>query len=292
MELPLVVGVDGSHHSLQAVDWAVAEAARYGVPLRLVHASLWERYEGIAPAGGPERPWEQVRAEEIAASAAERAHRYRPDVKISAEVLPEDPAAALLRAGLDASGLVTGSRGRGELAGLLLGSVGLAVAARASCPVTVVRGGEPNRRGAFGRIVLGVRGAAGPSAATRFAFREAAARGSVLEAVRAWRCPAGEMTDDLLMNGDPVRAHWARAERTLDNALRTPRRDHPEVTVHGETAEGTARKALLHAAATADLLVLGARRGHGHTVGLQLGRIAHAALHHAPCPVVVVPERG
>ncbi|WNE94759.1 universal stress protein [Streptomyces luomodiensis] len=291
MEHPLVVGVDGSHHSLRAVDWAVAAAARYGVPLRLIHASLWERYEGIAPAADPERPWEQARAEEIAACAAERARRYGPDVKLLAEVLPEDPVAALLRAGRDASGLVTGSRGRGELAGLLLGSVSLALAGRAACPVTVVRGGEPNRRGAFGRIVLGVGETAGPSAATRFAFREAAARGGVLEAVRAWRCPAGEVTDDLLIDGDPVRAHWARAERTLDDALRTSRRDHPEVTVHPETAEGPARKVLLQAAATADLLVLGARRGHGRTFGLQLGRIAHAALHHAPCPVVIVPER-
>ncbi|MFD8277886.1 universal stress protein [Streptomyces solisilvae] len=295
MELPLVVGVDGSHHSLHAVDWAVGAAARHGVPLRLVHASLWERYEGVAPAADPRRPWELVRDEEIAASAAERACRCGPDVKISAEVLPEDPVAALLRAGQDASGLVVGCRGRGELAALLLGSVSLAVAARATCPVTVVRGGEPNRRGAFGRIVLGVGEpgeAAGRSAAARFAFREAAVGHRTLEAVRAWRAPAGEVTDDLLLEGDPVRAHWSRAERTLDDALRACRRYHPEVSVHAETVEGPARKALLHAAATADLLVLGACRGHGRTVGLQLGRIAHAALHHAPCPVVIVPERG
>lgn len=49
MELPLVVGVDGSVPSLGAVDWAVDEAARHGIPLRLVYASLWERYEGRHP---------------------------------------------------------------------------------------------------------------------------------------------------------------------------------------------------------------------------------------------------
>ncbi|WP_432253845.1 universal stress protein [Streptomyces sp. HNM1019] len=294
MELPLVVGVDGSHHSLQAVDWAVDAAARHAVPLRLVHASLWERYEGIAPAADPERPWEQIGEEEIAASAAERARRRGPDLKVTAEVLPEDPVDALLRTGQEASGVVVGSRGRGELAGLLLGSVSLAVAARATCPVTVVRGGESNRGGAFGRIVLGVGEpgeTGGPSAAARFAFHEAGAGGRALEAVRAWRAPAGEVTDDLLLEGDPVRAHWARAERTLEDALRTLGQDHPEVAVHCTTVEGTARKALLHAAATADLLVLGARRDHGHPAGLQLGRITHAALHHAPCPVTIVPER-
>jgi nucleotide-binding universal stress UspA family protein len=40
MELPVVVGIDGSDSSLLAVDWAVDEAARRGLPLRLVHASL------------------------------------------------------------------------------------------------------------------------------------------------------------------------------------------------------------------------------------------------------------
>ncbi|WP_448316081.1 universal stress protein, partial [Streptomyces sp. CO7] len=56
MRLPLVVGVDGSEQSLGAVDWAADEAALRGLPLRLVHASLWERYEGPALAeelGGP-----------------------------------------------------------------------------------------------------------------------------------------------------------------------------------------------------------------------------------------------
>ncbi|MFB7510384.1 universal stress protein, partial [Streptomyces broussonetiae] len=46
MERPLVVGVGGSDSSLQAVDWAADETARHGLPLRLVHASLWERHEG------------------------------------------------------------------------------------------------------------------------------------------------------------------------------------------------------------------------------------------------------
>ncbi|MGW2715951.1 universal stress protein, partial [Streptomyces sp. NPDC001356] len=49
MTLPLVVGVDGSDSCLLAVDWAVDEAARHGVPLKLVYASLWERYETGLP---------------------------------------------------------------------------------------------------------------------------------------------------------------------------------------------------------------------------------------------------
>ncbi|QKV91119.1 universal stress protein [Streptomyces sp. NA02950] len=292
MALPLVVGVDGSQSSLNAVDWAVDAASRHRVPLRLVHGSLWERYEGIRPVTDPEHPWDRVMADQITGTAADRARRRGPDVKISTEVFPEDPVSLLLRAGEEAYGVVTGARGRGELSGLLLGSVALTVAARASCPVTVVRGGLPNRRGSFGRVVLGVDEPADRAApALRYAFSEAEAGGRELTAVRSWRCPAGKVTDDLMIYGDPVRAHWARAERVLDDALRVPERDHPKVVVNRETVEGPARKALLHAAATADLLVLGARRRHGHLAGLQLGRVVHTALHHAPCPVAVVPER-
>lgn len=62
MELPLVVGVDGSEFSLRAVDWATAEAARYGLPLRLVHASLWQRYEQPGTTTPPARPLARRRA--------------------------------------------------------------------------------------------------------------------------------------------------------------------------------------------------------------------------------------
>lgn len=67
-------------------------------------------------------------------------------------------------------------------------------------------------------------------------------------------------------------------------------RDAPEdVAVRRRTVEGHARKVLLDASHEADLLVVGARRREGH-LGLQLGRVAHTALHHSACPVAVVPE--
>jgi nucleotide-binding universal stress UspA family protein len=70
MELPLIVGVDGSEPSLRAVDWAADDAALREVPLRLVHASLWERYEGAAPAEDLGEPSEPVLADGIVDGAA------------------------------------------------------------------------------------------------------------------------------------------------------------------------------------------------------------------------------
>ncbi|GAA4543809.1 hypothetical protein GCM10023097_17620 [Streptomyces collinus] len=111
MELLLVVGVDGSEPSLRAVDWAADEAALRGVPLRLVHASLLERYEGAAPAEDLGEPSGPVLADGIVDGAARRASTRKPDLKVSTEVLPEEPEYALVREGAHASALVLGSRG-------------------------------------------------------------------------------------------------------------------------------------------------------------------------------------
>lgn len=291
MELPVVVGVDGSAPSMRAVDWASDEAALHGVPLRLVYASLWERYEGPALAQVLGKPSQHVRADLIVGGAVERAERRVPDLKISAEVLRADAVSALLREARNASMVVVASRGRSGVAELLLGSVSLAVAARAACPVVVLRDGRgqgPWTR-AGQRIVLGV-GDEADSAAVRFAFQEAADRHAALHAVRAWRCPAHDSSDPPLTAGDAARDHEQRATDLVNETLRDAVVEHPSVRVRPRMVEGVARTALVEASRTADLLVVGARRHRGH-LGLQLGRVTHAVLHHSACPVAVVPQR-
>ncbi|WP_069768689.1 universal stress protein [Streptomyces sp. LUP30] len=288
MDLPIVVGVDGSEPSLRAADWAADEAALRGAPLRLVYASLWERYEGESLAEDIGKPPEQVRAEDIVRVAAERARLRQAGVDISTDVLPEEPEYALVREGRGACALVLGTRGRSGLAEMLLGSVSLTVAAHADCPVIVVRPGNDNqvRAGAHGRVVVGVGEQGADSAALRFAVREARLRHASLDAVRAWRCPAHESTDHPLLAGEPARLHEQHAVEVLDRALKeTP----ADMDLHRLTVEGPARRVLLNASHEADLLVVGARRKQGHP-GLQLGRVAHAVLHHPACAVAVVPE--
>ncbi|WP_020140579.1 universal stress protein [Streptomyces sp. 351MFTsu5.1] len=279
--LPIVVGVDGSEPALRAVDWAADEAARRELPLRLVYASLWERYEGAQLTEKPGRPSEQARAEDVVASAARRATDRRPGVVVSTDVQPEEPEYTLIRESRSASLLVTGTRGRGGLAEALLGSVSLLVAGHAHCPVVVVRGqSAPPARA---RVVVGV---GEQQAAVRFAAEEARQRGAVLEAVRAWRCPAHESSDHPLLTGEPARLHEQQASEVLEKALL----DVPDdVEVHRRTVEGHARTVLVDASRDAGLLVLGARRRQRH-FGLQLGRVAHGVLHQADCPVVIVPE--
>ncbi|MEU8712460.1 universal stress protein [Streptomyces sp. NPDC048663] len=288
MSLPLVVGVDGSDGSLLAVDWAADEAARHDIPLRLVYASRWERYEAGVPSEGRERPSERVMAEHIVGSAAERAEKRCPDVKVTTDILPDDAVYALLREGDNAHAVVTGSRGRGELAGLLLGSVGLAVAGKAHCPVIVVRGDRTGPAGGHERILLGAADPATTSEAVRFAFEEAEARACSLDVVRAWRRPRHEA------DSGPERAEGARtyegvASALLDTLIGDAVAAHPTVGVRSVTAEGPAHRILVDRSAGADLVVVGAGHRGGH-VGLQLGRVAHTLLHHARCPVAIVPQ--
>lgn len=290
MSLPIVVGVDGSEPSLRAVDWAADEATVRGLPLRLVFASLWERYEGVSLAEDIGAPSEQVRAEDIVAAAAQRARRRHPDLDVSFDVLPEEPEYALVRESRSASMLVTGTRGRSGLAEALLGSVSLTVAGHAQCPMVVVRGNHDNRArtGTHGRVVVGVGEKPAGSAAVRFAVEEARRRGVTLDVVRAWRCPAHESTDHPLMTGEPARLHEQHAVEAMDAALQ----DIPgDVESHRRVVEGHARNVLVGASRDADLLIVGAKR-RPRSFGLQLGRVAHGVLHHSTCPVVIVPEQA
>ncbi|MFI1831774.1 universal stress protein [Streptomyces olivaceoviridis] len=279
LDLPLVVGVDGSEPSMRAVDWAADEAVLRGASLRLVYASLWERYEGAVPVQESGDPSEEMMAEEIVGAAERRARRRRPGVKVTTDVLPEEPEYGLIRESGSALAVVLGCRGRGGVAESLLGSVSVAVAGHALCPVVVLRGndGDQARSAARGRVVLGVGAEPAGSAAVRFAIEEAVLRGVPLEAVRAWHRPLHE-----------PRAHprERQAAETVEDALR----DLPSgLPVRRRTVEGHARDALSALSREADLLVVGARRRRGHP-GLRPGRVVHGVLRHAACPVAVVPE--
>lgn len=290
MEHPVVVGTDGSPHSLRAVDLAADEAVRHGVPLRVVFASLWERYESEVPEiGEGERPPYEALAEDVAASGVARAKRRRPDLEVTSRILSDEPATALQEESHAAFAVVTGSRGHGSAASLLLGSVSLAVAARAACPVIVVHGDEDTWDGRSRPVVLGVSELAEGQAATAFAFRAAAARHSPLLAVRAWRCPAYEQGEHHLGHGSAA-PHEQRAAAILTDVLDEPQRAYPDVEVERRITEGPAHHVLMGASAEAGLVVLGAPRRRGHA-GLQLGRVTHALLHRSTCPVAVIPER-
>jgi nucleotide-binding universal stress UspA family protein len=132
----VVVGVDGSPAGAEAVGFAFAEASFRGAVLRAVHA--WSR--PIAGGG----PFALADAEEMAQDErrvlAEAlvgwSERY-PDVKVTERLEHGHPVDVLREASTRADLLVVGSRGRGDLAGLLLGSVSHSLLHHAACPLAV-----------------------------------------------------------------------------------------------------------------------------------------------------------
>ncbi|MFD8530142.1 universal stress protein [Streptosporangium canum] len=135
----VAVGVDGSPAGTAAVGFAFAEASLRGADLRAVHA--WDR---PLVGGGPfARTAAEERAEGerrlLAEALAGWSERY-PDVKVTEQVEHMHPVEALKNASAHADLLVVGSRGRGGLAGLLLGSVSHALLHHAACPLIVASG--------------------------------------------------------------------------------------------------------------------------------------------------------
>ena len=136
----VVVGIDGSACSHEALSFAVNEAKLRGARLQLVTA--WS-VPAMVYAGGYTANIDPATfladAEAISTAAVTEAREIAGDLEIAATTPNEQPASALISAAEDADLLVVGSRGHGGFARLLLGSVSEQLAHHAPCPVTIIR---------------------------------------------------------------------------------------------------------------------------------------------------------
>ncbi|MBN6040363.1 universal stress protein [Amycolatopsis sp. 195334CR] len=138
---PVVVGIDGSPNSEQALAAAFEEASLRDAPLVALHAWSDVTYDDFYGASRLPSPWEAIRDEEerlLAQRLAGWQEKY-PTVEIRRELLRDRPRHALLAHSEQAQLLVVGSRGRGGFTGMLLGSTSQALIQHAQCPVLVVR---------------------------------------------------------------------------------------------------------------------------------------------------------
>jgi nucleotide-binding universal stress UspA family protein len=138
---PVVVGVDGSPLSHEAIEFAFAEAAERGTTLVAVHAWLYPTPVGPGDIVPLVYDVEELRAEEervLAESLAGWSERY-PEVPVQHRLVAGAPARVLVEESTDAQLTVVGAHGRGALGGLLLGSVSHAVLHHARSPLAIVR---------------------------------------------------------------------------------------------------------------------------------------------------------
>ncbi|WP_399199359.1 universal stress protein [Streptomyces sp. WAC 06725] len=169
-----------------------------------------------------------------------------------------------------------------------MGSVSLRVAAHCTTPLMVVRGDQDADE--HHRVLIGVASDADTDA-LHFAFREARRRGCALRVLHAWQSPAaphGSHAASYHLSWDELEQLRKGAETVSQHAVAPLRETYPDVDVHPDTVCLGAGKALVEASRNADVAVLAAHRRPRH-IGLQLGPVTHAMLHHAHCPVVLVP---
>lgn len=136
----VVVGIDGSEASKKAIAFAAEEASFRGLALVAVYAWMPPLTPGLEYLWSEELVDSQRSAAEeaIAIGVAGLATRY-PDLEIRREIVQAPPVAALVQAAEGAELVVVGSRGRGGLTRLLLGSVSHGVLQALPCPVVVTR---------------------------------------------------------------------------------------------------------------------------------------------------------
>ncbi|MHB8870425.1 MAG: universal stress protein [Thermoleophilia bacterium] len=136
----IVVGVDGSAHGEAALGFAAQEAALREARLLIVY--VWQLPSIITPeVVYPTGVFQRVRdeAEDVLQRAVARAAELQPQVACEGKAIEGQPAAVLLEEAQGADMIVVGSRGHGEIASLLLGSVSQQIVHHAPCPVVVVR---------------------------------------------------------------------------------------------------------------------------------------------------------
>jgi nucleotide-binding universal stress UspA family protein len=279
---PVVVGVDGSGPALAATRWAAREAERRRVGLRLVKA-----YRGRPPgqirAARPDLDYREVMLEGARAAVSEAATvaaEAAPGIDVVEEVVDGRTIPVLVAESQHAGMIVVGKRGLGGYGGLLVGSVAVALATHACCPV-VVRGERPS---ADGPVVVGIGLSSTSDAALIFALEAAAARGVALVALHAWM---ENIADPAVW---PVQ-EWGAIDALQDQMLaaRLARwgEKHPAVEIRRVVVRDRPADALLEQSTRAQLVAVGSR-GRGSFSRRVFGSVSHTVLQHAPCPVAVV----
>lgn len=280
-DLPVVVGVDSGQSSGRAVEEAAALARRWGRSLRVMHAT------GLTIV-----PWTDEHLVRVAAHTEhcrERALKAAPDVVVTAVTEVDDPAAMLVAASREASIVVVDGGRLGQAGAALLGATADKVMSHADCPVMVVPLAAD--QSATGPVVVGVDAHERSASAVAFAFAEASLRQVPLVAVHSWWWDEPNV---VLVAHDLEEEHERVVEEhrlLVAEMLAGYREDFPDVRVIETLEHGHAGTTLVQESRGAQLLVVG-RRGLGGFPGLLLGSVSRHVVHHAHCPVVVVPPGG
>ncbi len=288
-DAPIVVGVDGSPDSVRALRFAVGEAER-------AHAEVW-LVNAIHEAVPFAPMWPMLTSERLTGVGRE----LLADVTVVAEDLAKgqvkyrqltslgSPVQVLVSASEEARLLVLGHRAVGVVKRIVTGSTALGVVARAHCPVVSVPH-EWDHESRHDRLVAAIDGSMASSSVLACAFVEARARSARLDVVHCWRL---DPYYSYLVDEWSVREEWNKQTRgRITELVEEWSARFPDVQVTTRMEYSEIADALVRCSQDADVLYIG-RHGHGR-LGAQIsmtnpGSITRALLHHAHCPLEVVP---
>jgi nucleotide-binding universal stress UspA family protein len=284
----VVVGVDGSPSSEQAVAWAAQEARLRHRGLTLAHARktisgnelAWLATAGIPPSQIDDQI--RVDADLVLERARSVAAEQCPEASIGTVVENGDPRSLLLDLGRTAVMTVVGTRGHGRVAGLLLGSVSSALARHAQTPVVVVR---PTQNPGGG-ILIGADGSVESIALVEHAFREASLRRSPLTVVHClWDGLVSDVRWTVVSETDP---EGEDARLRMAESIAGMGEKFPDVDAQVHVTRGAIDACLVDLSAQYDLLVIG-RPARPLLRRLTLSGLTLPVVEHAQSPVLVVP---
>lgn len=291
MAREIIVGVDGSDSSMNAVAWAAEAARRRGAALRIVCSYSVPSFSTGSVDGGYLAMDESALrrgAEAVVNAAVEAAGE---GVEVRSEVRAGDPTAVLAELSREVELVVIGRRRGGSWTARLLGSVSSSLPAHAQC-ATVVVPYEPDRGPVvpIRRIVVGVDGSVQAARALKLAMSEAALHEAELDAVSGVAFAPGGSA----FGWAPIAMDVDKLLHDVEAGLGAAIKDAKEATgldvkVDYHALGGNPAALLTEFSSVVDLIVLGTR-GRGGFTGMLLGSTSQTIIQHSQCPVMIVQD--
>lgn len=314
----IIVGIDGSKASRNALRFAIGEASALSRSIRLVGAYTIPSVAAATIDVSYVPIDDTAIRETVTATLREAAAEVKAaSVPVEAVIEIGDAAGVLVEESKQASLAVVGSRGRGGFAGRLLGTVSSALPAHAKCPTIVVPVGwspdgersaaqsssRPVRNSAgeefayddaaesvpgpvyTGSVVVGIDSLGKDSPALWEAAHLAEHRGTPLHILGVVTTTV--VGPEWLPSTNDLKRFLDEGAATVEAARAAVVQKHPELDVDWTLFDGQPAEALVRASDTADVLVIGSR-GRGGFAGLLLGSTSQSVLPYSSCPTMVV----
>ncbi|XAS62478.1 universal stress protein [Micrococcaceae bacterium Sec5.8] len=279
MSKPIVVGINESPGSEAALAWALERAARQKLPVTVIHAvdDRWMspdfQYHELIRQSGMEL------LQKAQASASEQT----PGVKVDIQLRHGSGGSVLREVSKEASMVVVGEHDKHWMDGGPMTDRALQIVSASEIPAAVI----PLNRGAGGHgVVVGVDGSEESLQAVELAAAEADRGGDELTVILAFRRPA-RWLENQLPDSSLAGTILEEDRVVLAESVAGLGDKYPDLVVHQRLeSDADPAKALVEAARTARLLVIGSR-GRGGFSRMLLGSTAHAVLLSLPCPTIV-----